>query len=167
MRDGRLTTEEFSGRVEAALSARTLGELAALKADLPVVAGTGASALPEPVKDVVRIDQRGGSFARTGRWVVPRRLEMRPSWCHVTLDFTSAVITQPALLIDMKMRGGSLVLVVGDGMSVDADALKVRYTKIEIPGLAPDVPGGFRVTLVGRMRYGAIEVRSTTATPPS
>jgi hypothetical protein len=51
--DGRLTAEELDERVEAALTARTLGELAALTSDLP-----GAERAVE-AKDVARICQRG------------------------------------------------------------------------------------------------------------
>jgi Domain of unknown function (DUF1707) len=62
--DGRLTASEFDERVEAALTARTGSELAALTADLP--------AAPRPqAKELVRIDQRFGEVARVGRWVVP------------------------------------------------------------------------------------------------
>src|SRR5271169_5576361 len=75
--DGRLTSEELDERLERALTARTLGELAVLSADLPtgsmVVAGGQA---PEP-KDTARIDVRSGNAKRDGRWLVPRRLEVR------------------------------------------------------------------------------------------
>ena len=75
--DGRLTAEELDERLEAALSARTLGELAGLTADLP------ADAAGE-VKDVVRIEQQGGSAVRGDGWAVPRRLEVESSWGDVT-----------------------------------------------------------------------------------
>src|ERR1700732_645756 len=74
--DGRVTTDEFGERMEAALSARTLGELAVLTADL--VTGTAHAAAR--AEEVIRIDQKGGSVQRTGRWMVPRRLELRSSW---------------------------------------------------------------------------------------
>jgi hypothetical protein len=110
--------------------------------------------------DADRIDQRGGSVRRTDRWVVPRRLELRPSWCNVTLDFTDAVFAHDALRIDMNMRGGSLILVAGPGIVVDADSLTVRYTDVKIsPGADPGEPVVLRVQLAGRMRYGRIEVR--------
>jgi DUF1707 SHOCT-like domain len=154
--DGRLTADEFEERMTAAMSSRTLGELAVLTGDL--VAGAGP-ATPQP-EDVVRIDQRGGSVRRTGRWVVPRRLELRLSWCDVTLDFTQAVIIDDTLRVDMKMRGGSLILAAGPGIVVDADSLTVRYTDVEIsPSADPGVPDILRVRLAGRMRYGRIEVR--------
>jgi Domain of unknown function (DUF1707) len=154
--DGRLTAEEFEERMAAAISSRTLGELAVLTGDL--VAGDG-SATPR-AENVVRIDQRGGSVRRTGRWVVPRRLELRLSWCDVTLDFTQAVIVDDTLSVDLKMRGGSLILAAGPGIVVDADSLTVRYTDVEISPIAdPGVPVSLRVQLAGRMRYGRIEVR--------
>ena len=120
--DGRLTVDELDERLEAALSARTLSKLVVLSADLVTGPGRPAVATAEP-GDVIRIDQRGGSVRRTGRWVVPRQLEMRPSWCDVTLDFTEAVIMHDTLRIDMNMRGGS-----------------VRYGRIEERWL-PRTPG--------------------------
>jgi hypothetical protein len=154
--EGRLTADELDERLEAALSARTLGELAALTTDL--VAGPGGATAQ--AEDVIRIDQRGGSVRRTGRWVVPRRLELRPSWCDVTLDFTDAVIMHDRLRIDMNVRGGSLTLVAAPGIVVDADSLTVRYTDVNIGSSAgPGAPVVLLVQLVGRMRYGRIEAR--------
>jgi Domain of unknown function (DUF1707) len=164
--DGRLTVDEFDQRMEAALSSRTLGQLAALTADLgpgpsPVPARpTGPGVATGPVKDVIRIDQRGGSVQRADRWAVPRRLELRAAWCDVTLDFTDAVIAHDTLRIDLNMRGGSLVLVTRPGVVVDADTLRVRYTDVGLyPGPDPGAPVVLRVSLAGRMRYGRIETR--------
>ena len=157
--DGRLTADEFSERMEAALSSRTFRELAPLTADLVT---PPASRAPESAqaKDVIRIDQRGGTVQRTGRWLVPRRLEMYPSWCDVSINFTEAVIRHDTLQIEMKMRGGSLILVVGPGIVVDADSLATRYTDVNIhPPTEPDTPVRLRIHLVGRMRYGYIEAR--------
>jgi hypothetical protein len=167
--DGRLTAEELDERLGAALSARTLGELAALTADLP--AGPGApmalgtpSAGPAQAPDLARIDQRGGSVRRAGRWTVPRQLELRSAWCDVTLDFTDAVIADDTLLIDLDVRGGSLTLVTGPGVIVDADSLTVRYTDVDLgPDAHPGAPVVLRVRLAGRMRYGRIETRPPPA----
>jgi hypothetical protein len=157
--DGRLTADEFDERVEVALSARTLGELAVLTADL-VAEPVRLSAETAQAEDVIRIDQRGGSVQRVGRWVVPRRLELQPAWCDVTLDFTDAVIVHDTLRIDMNMRGGSLILVGGPGVVVAADSLTVRYTDVSIhPAAEPGAPVRLRVHMVGRMRYGRIEAR--------
>jgi len=167
--DGRLTADEFSERMAAALSSRTFRELAPLTADLAAPPATPPATRPArqtespgspPAEDVMRIDQRGGSVQRTGRWIVPRRLELHPSWCDVTIDFTDAVIRHDTLHIEMKMRGGSLILVVGPGIVVDADFLATRYTDVLIhPPAEPDAPFRLRIHLAGRMRYGYIEAR--------
>ena len=175
--EGRLTSDEFEERMQAVLSARTFGELATFTADLP---SASASALPgsaPPGRPVVRaaaapsqgdlwISQRGGSVSRTGPWEVPRRIELRPSWCDVTLDFTEALIRHDTVLIDMRMRGGTLTLVAGPGVVVDAEGLTVRYTDVEMrPSAEPGAKVVLRVELVGRMRYGRIEVQRPGRTP--
>jgi Domain of unknown function (DUF1707) len=163
--DGRLTADEFGERMEAALSARTLGELAVLTADLghpgTGAAGTALATATAQAEDVVRIDHKGGSVQRTGRWVVPRRMELRSSWSDVRLDFTEAVIVADTLVVEMNMRGGLLVLVTRPGVVVDAGSLKVRYTDVDFrTGGESDVPVILRVRLTGQMKYGGIEVQS-------
>jgi hypothetical protein len=92
--DGRLSAEELDARLESALSARTLGELAELTADLPDT---------PTAKEVLVIEQHGSTYVLDGRWQVPRRIELRTQLCRVTLDFTHAVITSRALRIDTNM----------------------------------------------------------------
>lgn len=65
--DGRLTAEELDERLEAALSARAVGELDALTADLPAAPGQPSGSAP-PAEDLVRIVQSGGFTTRRGRW---------------------------------------------------------------------------------------------------
>ena len=141
------------------LAARTLGELAALIADLvpdPVWLDV-AAARPE---DIIRISQYGGSVTYGGRWLVPRRRVLRPSSCEVRLDFTDATITHATLLIQLNMRGGSLILVAGPDIVVNSDALAVRYTDVSIgSGGRRGTPALLRVELAGRMRNGWIEFR--------
>jgi hypothetical protein len=160
--DGRLTADEFDERLEAALSSRTLGELAVLIADLHRSGLATAQA-----GDVILLDQRGGSALRAGPWVVPRRLDLHLSWCDVTLDFTDAVIAHDTLLIDVNMKGGSLTLVTRPGIFVDAD-MAVRYADVDIqPSAEPGAPVLLRVRLTGRMRYGYIGTRQAgPALPP-
>lgn len=154
--DGRLTAGELDERVEAALSARTLGELAVLTADLPAVEG----GVPAEVKDVVRIEQHGASVRRGDGWVVPRRLEIESSLGDVTLDFTRAVITGGTLRIDLDMRLGALRLVTRPGIVVDTDSLVMEYAGVRTrPAGGPDVPVVLRVEIVGRLSHGQVQVR--------
>ncbi|MFG3258693.1 DUF1707 domain-containing protein [Streptomyces sp. NPDC048172] len=157
--EGRLTTEELEERVEAALSARTVGELAPLTADLPAVSVSTGATVAE-VEDVVRVEQRFAPVERTGRWVVPRRLELVTEWCEVTLDFTRAVVTQDTLVIDMAMRGKTLTLVTGPGVVVDTDALALEHCKVKRrEDDDPDAPVTLRVRLTGKKTFGGVVVR--------
>jgi hypothetical protein len=158
--DGRLTAAELDERLEAALTARTLGELTALTADLPPVpAMTGGTAAE--VKDVIRLDQVHSRVERAGRWVVPRRLEVAVHWSAVTLDFTEAVITQDTLRIDVDMEGKTLTLITRPGLVVDTDGLRLVHSRLKHRP-APAVPGRpplLRVELAGRKVYGRVVVR--------
>jgi hypothetical protein len=161
--DGLLRAEELDERLEAALSARTLGELAGLTADLPPVSASAGVTVAE-VKDVVRIEQvHSGAVERRGRWVVPRRLELAVTYCEVTLDFTEAVITHDTLRIDVAMMGKTLTLVTGPGIVVDTDGLQLVHSRVKYRQAPahPDtpVPVSLRVELVGQKAHGRVIVR--------
>lgn len=159
--DGLLTADELDERLEAALSARTVSELAALTADLPPVSATGGVTGAE-VKDVVRIEQvHSGAVERVGRWVVPRRLELAVTYCGVTLDFTDAVITHDTLRINVSMTGKTLTLVTRPGIVVDTDGLQLVHSRIKHRQAPtnPATPVALRVELVGQKAHGRVVVR--------
>lgn len=89
--DGRLTPAELDERAEAALKARTRGELAALTADLQT-SPAGAAQITAQAKDLIRLDCQGEVDAddmtlRSGRvrvrpqngWKEPARLRVEVS----------------------------------------------------------------------------------------
>ena len=86
--DGRRSIEELDERVEAALTARTYGELEALILDLPAAPGAVAAVAPAKPKELARIECGSSSTTRDGRWAVPQRMEIRVRSGSVTLDFT-------------------------------------------------------------------------------
>ncbi|MFI6689251.1 DUF1707 domain-containing protein [Streptomyces sp. NPDC050485] len=153
--DGRITVAELDERLDAALAARTIGDLAALTADLPL------EGMPPQAKDLVRIDQRFGDVTRVGRWLVPRRMEIRMTFGDAKLDFTDAVITHNSLHIDVDLRlGGNLILVTRPGIVVDTDELVRSSGDIKIrPASGPDTPIALRVHVAGQSRGGDIIVR--------
>ncbi|MFD8783934.1 DUF1707 domain-containing protein [Kitasatospora sp. NPDC059599] len=156
--DGRLTADELDERLEAALSARTVDELADLTVDLPPVSLSGGAVTD--VKDLLRIDQKWATVKRTGRWVVPRRIELSVEWCDVTLDFTEAVITQDTLRIDLDMRGKTLTLITGPGITVDVDALALEFANVRNRQTQDaGTPATLRVELAGHKSFGRVVVR--------
>jgi hypothetical protein len=154
--DGRLTADELDERLELAMTARTYGELAKLVADLPAAPGPAAIT----AKDIVRIDCRSGHAKREGRWVVPRRLDIRVTSGHTKLDFTDAVITQRSLQLDVEVRSGHLILITKPGIVVDTDEVTVRsgHVKVRAPW-GPEVPEVLRIDVVGKVGSGHLIAR--------
>jgi hypothetical protein len=158
--DGRLTAEELDQRLEAALTARTYAELAVLTTDLPAVPGAAVSGPAPKPKDLIRFDCRSGSTRRDGRWVVPRRIEVRVTSGNVTLDFTQAVIPQPSVQIEANVSSGSLTLVTKPGILVDADEVAIRSGAVRVRApWGPDVPVTLRIDVSGQVGSGAIKAR--------
>ena len=157
--DGRLSADELDQRLEVALSARTYGELAALTRDLPAAPGLATAAEP---KDLVRIEARSGSARRDGRWVVPRRMEIRVSSGSVRLDFTEAVITQGTLAIDVEVNSGSVTLITRPGIVVDTDDISVGSGSVKVrPPEDPGTPALLNIQVSGKIGSGSV-----TARPP-
>jgi hypothetical protein len=165
--DGRLDPAEFDERLDAALAARTIDALAPLTADLIAAPGSGgALALPlagrpaEPAAELLTIRERHGAVRRDGRWTLPHRLVLRTAWSDVKLDLTSAVRSGPELVIELRVRGGNVELILAPGMVVDANGLAVRFTQLAIsrdPG--DNTPETLSVHLVGRIRHARIGTR--------
>jgi hypothetical protein len=139
--DGRLTQQEHSERIKAALTARTLGDLAGLTADL-------ASAAEQPVRlDGGRVILGlFGTETRTGRWVVPPVLTCTAVGGEVVVDFTAALLQSRHVVLYAYAFGGRVRLIVPDGVEVvlDGTTLMGRYrggTALALPPPdASDVP---------------------------
>ena len=168
--DGRLDPAEFDERLDTALRARTIDALARLTADLIAVPGSAGALTPplagtpaEPAAELLTINEKHGSVRRDGRWTLPHRLALHTAWCDVMLDLTSAVRSGPELIIEMRVRGGDVELVLAPGMVVDANELAVRYTTLAISRDAGDnTPETLLIRLVGRIRHGRIDTRWLT-----
>ncbi|OUC95547.1 DUF1707 SHOCT-like domain-containing protein [Streptosporangium minutum] len=165
--DGRLDPVEFDERLDAALAARTIDALTPLITDLIAVpGGDGALTLPfagtpvEPPAELLTIKERHGSVRRDGRWTLPHRLALRTAWCDVMLDLTNAVRSAPELVIELRVNGGNVELVLAPGMVVNANELSVRHSMVAISGDAGgNTPETLHVRLVGRMRHGRLATR--------
>jgi hypothetical protein len=110
--EGRLSLEEYSERSEAALAARTVGDLSGMTADLP--AHSRAAAVPVPVEITAVL----GNDSRKGPWVVPAHLTVRSVLGDCHLEMQQAVIRQHVTTIDATVRFGSMTIFVPDGLDV-------------------------------------------------
>jgi Domain of unknown function (DUF1707) len=155
--DGRLSIEELDERVEAALTARTYGELEALVLDLPAAPGAAAAVPAARPKELVRIECGSSSVRRDSGWAVPQRMEIRVRSGSVTLDFTQAQVTWPTLQIDAEVHSGSVRLLTKPGIVVDTDDVSVRNGSVRVKApWGPDVPATFRIDVSGTVGSGSI-----------
>jgi hypothetical protein len=156
--DGRLTAEELDTRLESALAARTLGELARLTADLPTE--TAAKA-----KDALVVEQQGGKYVQEGRWPVPALIRLRTKLCKVTLDLTDAVIASSTLRIESEMRHGSLIIITAPGVVIDTDGLTLTYSKTKLREKTLSDHPRLRVEIVGTLQFAKLIERRGRASP--
>ncbi len=114
--DGRLTQDEHAERMSAALSARTLGDLAGLTADLAT-----------PAEQPVRVDDGRtvtgifGTQVRDGRWVVPPVLTCSAVCGEVQVDFRQALLQERHVVLNAYALGGRVRLIVPAGVEVVMD----------------------------------------------
>ena len=157
--DGRLDPAEYDERVETALSARTFEALAPLTADLL----PGTSVVPAPARPAAKrlvVKQKHGFVRRDGDWALPERLVLRTAWSGVELDLRHAVPSGPELVIEMRVRGGGVKLIVAPGMEVDANDLRVKFGGASITRTAgDDTPITLRIRVEGRLKHGGIETQ--------
>ena len=163
--DGRLSSDELDERLERALTARTYDDLAVLVSDLPpaghALAPVPGAQLPTaPAKELIKIHVTSGHSQRVGRWTVPARMDLNARSGHIKLDFTEAVITQPALHIDVKVSSGHIVMITRPGIAVDMDDVSVRSGQVRVRAPWGDnVPASLRITVAGTCGSGHIVAR--------
>lgn len=177
--DGRLSAEEYDERVETALASRTFEALAPLTADLGPSASAGAGTglvrapiPPRPAAQRLVIKQKHGIVRRDGDWALPEVLVLRTAWSGVELDLREAVPSGPELVIEMRVRGGGVKLIVAPGTEVDANDLRVKFGGASITRTAgDDTPITLRIRIVGRLKHGGIQTQwlrpGETAAAPS
>ena len=152
--DGRLTADEHAERVQRACTARTLGELAELTADLAV-----ASAQPVQLDGGRVISGIFGPARRDGRWVVPENLTVTAMFGEVEVDVTQAILQARRVQLHATVIGGRLRLVVPDGVAVVVTGKVLGRRRGGTPPAGPDTPV---IEVKGLVLGGEVVVR----TPP-
>ncbi len=154
--DGRLTLEEYSGRADVALGARTQSELDRVLADLRTAARLPAEA-PEEMKAIL------GNQTRKGRWRVPPRLLARSVLgdCHIELQ--EAVLTSPTTTIEARTTLGSVTIFVPEGVEVRlSGSVILGSNSNEVTG--DHLPGAPVIDVRARAVLGSVTVKRATLT---
>jgi len=155
--DGRLTAEEHAERVQRACTARTLGDLAVLTADL-----AAPSAQPVRLDGGRIISTVFGQTRRDGRWVVPESLTVTAVAGEVEVDFTQAILQASRVRLYATVIGGRLRIVVPDGVSVVMTGHSVLGRKRGVPKTPPGSEPAAVIEVRALVLGGEVIVR----TPP-
>jgi hypothetical protein len=154
--EGRLELVEFEERLDGLMRARTYGEAEALLADLPQ-----DQAPTLTVRDTIELRSHAGNIKRTGRWAVPRRIEVRSVAGSVRLDMRTAIFTHQFIEIDLSAQAGSVVVVLPKGATADIDDVSASAGSATSRVPPTPEPGGYSPHLVftGSVAAGSLTVR--------
>ncbi len=120
--EGRLTLEEFSERVEAALRAGITGELVQAQQDLP----TATSEVGRPRRRPTRLTTAlFGHVARRGRLRLRRWTVGATAFGDLDLDLRDAVMDQPHAAVNLLLVFGNVDVYVPEHVNIDVSGIPV------------------------------------------
>lgn len=150
--EGRLTTDEYGERSEAAAGAVVRSDLNRLLADLP-----GADVgHPREVLELVNV---GGDHRRHGEWTVPPRIVVRSRFGNAYLDFRSARFTTPVVTVEVEIGLGNVDLRLPKGATVDLDDARTGFGQVTDRTGPTAGRGNPHVVVRGRTVFGLISAR--------
>ena len=119
---GRLTLEEFSERVGAALCARAAGELARVQEDLPDVFVAAAGSHRKPVRVTGALF---GHVARRGRLRLRRRAFAASGFGDLDFDLREVTVDHWQATVTVLAAFGNVDVYVPEGINVEVSGLTV------------------------------------------
>ena len=130
--DGRIDGEELDQRIEAAMTARTYGELDVLIKDLPSSTQQASIARRTEAEASQSVTVTHGNANRRGAWLVPRQLVVTVRHGNVVLDFTQAVFHGPREVeIQLDVRHCNVSFVLPPGSIMSANSLATRHANVK------------------------------------
>ena len=120
LRAGRLTLEEFSERVEAALRARVGAELARVKDDLPDVFVAAPESRRRPARFTAAFF---GHVARRGRLRLRKRAVAASSFADLDFDLRNVTVDHWQTTVTVVAAFGNVDLYVPEGVNVDVSGI--------------------------------------------
>jgi hypothetical protein len=127
--EGQITMDELETRVEAALAARTAGDLAVLLEDLPDDAGAIALSTQAPAS--ARLVANHSSVSRLGSWRVPAQLVVSLRHSSATIDLRGPNLPPGTVRIELEQaHGSSIKLLVAADTPVDVDGVSRHHSTV-------------------------------------
>ena len=119
---GRLTLEEFTERVEAALQARFGAELTRIQDDLPAVFTATAGSRRKPARFTTALL---GHVARRGRLRLRGWAIAASAFGDLDFDLREATIDRPRTVVTVFAALGNVDVYVPEGVNVDVGGISV------------------------------------------
>lgn len=119
---GRLTLEEFSRRVEAALRARAAGELARVQEDLPDIFVPATDPHRKPARVTAALF---GHVARRGRTRLGMRTLAASGFGDLDLDLREVTVDHWRTTVTVLAAFGNVDVYVPEGINVEVSGITV------------------------------------------
>jgi hypothetical protein len=119
---GRLTLEEFSDRIEAALRAQAAGELARVQEDLPDIFIPASDAHRKPTHITAALF---GHVARRGRLRLRRRALAASGFGDLDFDLRDVTVDRWRTTVAVLAVFGNIDIYVPEGINVEVSGLTV------------------------------------------
>lgn len=163
-KDGRLDLDEFTQRVEQITGAKTYGELRPIFADLPNLpvaynARPAPDRSPMPASDDVQVLRpMMSSDSRSGEWVAPRSMVLRPVFSSIELNFAKASIPHRRVDIEVDAMFSSISIVL-PSESWAEDDVALRFSSIENKARVSSKGGETCINIFGKITLSSIHIR--------
>ncbi|MFV8049247.1 DUF1707 SHOCT-like domain-containing protein [Mycobacterium sp. 48b] len=157
--EGMITLDEFSERYDAALAARTRGELGAVVADLPMALPPVAPTSHFPAAAPEELRGWMSSIVRRGQWRVAPALHLNTRLCSTTLDFTSAVLSGPVVEIVIDDYCSATELIVPASATADLNNVNAIAGSSTVKVRTSPPSDQLHLVARGRVRMGSVTVR--------
>jgi hypothetical protein len=157
--DGRLTLEEFAGRIERAYDARTREELDELTRDLPETTTAAAPARRQKPASRWIVSVMSGTEKR-GRWRLGRDTKVLCVMGGAELDLRHAELEDLDSTITVVAVMGGAEIIVPEGVDVDVSGFALMGGKEFRPGKTVPPPSAPSVRIRAYAVMGGIEVKT-------
>jgi class 3 adenylate cyclase len=162
--EGRLTLDEFSERMGAALEAKTRGELVAVMADLPAttttsVTTTSSGSVAPRKTSRWHVAVMSGHSTR-GRWRIGGKTKAIAVMGGCDMDLRRAEIEGPEIEITAVAFWGGINIIVPEGFDVELRGFSFMGGRNLRLRDVPIVPGSPRIIVRGFAVMGGVDVKS-------
>lgn len=148
---GRLTSVEHADRLDAAYTAKTVGELVPLTRDLPDVSASPQVRLVKK-QNVIAVFSK---VVKKGRWIASRDTYLSATFGALIVDLSEAVLPGREITLSVNSYMAKMIIRVPDNAQV-IDEVGALFAKRQVSGGAGG--DGPVIRVVGRVTFGKVIV---------